>query len=283
MKMKFTTPVIITAPARKFSLSDRIMLLGSCFADNMAAKMSGAGFQVCSNPFGTLYNPESVGKAIKRLDSGTPFNAEDCVPMGAGAGLICSYEHHTSFARASEEEFLANANERLDDACKFWKRADRVIITLGTSFVWYSGGNAVANCLKRPAAEFTRSMLSPARTGLILQDIIDSHPGKDFTLTVSPIRHLGDGAHQNTLSKAALLLGADSCKGCYYFPAFEILNDELRDYRFYSEDLVHPSASAVQYIWERFLETCTEASGLELIRANEKAARRNAHRPMLTR
>ena len=243
--MKLTTQVNIDTPSRKFSLTDKIILLGSCFADNMAAKLSDAGFNVCSNPFGTLYNPESIRNAIRRLDSGTPFRAEDCVPMGAGAGLICSYEHHTSFARASEEEFLANANGRLLDACKFWEQADRVIITLGTSFVWYAGGNAVSNCLKRPASEFTRFMLPPGRTALIVQEIIDGHPDKDFTLTVSPIRHLGNGAHQNSLSKAALLLAADSCKGCYYFPAFEIMNDELRDYRFYAEDLVHPSPVAV--------------------------------------
>ena len=279
--MKLATTVNITPPERPFRLSDNIMLLGSCFADNLAAKLSDAGFQVCSNPFGTLYNPESVYNAIKRLDSCTLFVPEDCMPMGAGVGLICSFEHHTSFARASAAEFLDNADARLLDACAFWKNADRVIITLGTSFVWYAGGKAVANCLKRPAAEFTRSMLPAAQTSLLLQDIIAKHPGKDFTLTVSPIGHLGDGAHMNSLSKAALLLAVDSCQDCYYFPAFEIMNDELRDYRFYAEDLVHPSATAVQYIWERFLESCTDATELEAIRANEKAARQKAHRRIL--
>ncbi|MBO6169564.1 MAG: GSCFA domain-containing protein [Bacteroidales bacterium] len=279
--MKLWTKVIFPAPDRVFLLSDRIVLLGSCFADSIGRRMQGAGFDVMVNPFGTLYNPASLLSAVRRLDSDEPFRPKDCVEMGAGAGRICSFEHHTSFARESREAFLENANAKLDEARAFWQSCNRVILTLGTSFVWYSGGRVVSNCLKRPASEFTRKMLSPEESAACLRSIMDAHPEKDFTITVSPIRHMGDGAHANALSKAALLLAADSCKQANYFPAFEILNDELRDYRFYAEDLVHPSKQAEDYIWERFLETCTAKEELQRIEENEKAARRLAHRSIL--
>ena len=263
-------------------LTDKIMMLGSCFADSIAGKLSAGGFRICSNPFGTLYNPLSICKAVERLDSGKPFTGSDCVTMGAGAGLVCSFEHHTSFARATEEEFLHNANARLAEATDFWHSANVVIITLGTAFVWYHGGRPVANCLKRPAGEFERRLISTDEVAEALKSIISSHPEKHFVLTVSPIRHLGDGAHANALSKASLLL-ATATPAAEYFPAYEIMMDELRDYRFYAEDLVHPSPVAVQYIWERFLATMAAPSELPQIAANEKAARHSAHRPILNK
>lgn len=278
--MKLSTPVTIAAPRRPFSLSDKIVLLGSCFADNMGAKFAAAGFEVCTNPFGTLYNPESIRSAVERLDSTEPFGPADCVEMGAGAGRICSFSHHTSFARETAGEFLEHANSELDKAREFWRSADRVILTLGTALVWYHDGRAVANCLKRPAGEFERKMLSVSQIREALQEIIEAHPEKSFTVTVSPIRHLGDGAHINTLSKASLLL-ATAAAAADYFPAFEIMMDELRDYRFYADDLVHPSTAAVQYIWERFLETFVSPSDLSSILQNEKESKRRAHHQML--
>ena len=317
--MKFSTPVIIDHPERPFCLSDRIVLLGSCFADSIAAKLADAGFNVCANPFGTLYNPASIAEAAARLDSGKPFSPEDCVPMGAGAGRICSFWHHTSFARPTEEEFLTHANEELAKAREFWLQANRVVLTLGTAFVWQHDGRTVSNCLKRPACEFERKMLSVTQISETLQSIVAAHPEKRFLLTVSPIRHLGDGAHTNALSKSSLLLAAanaadsaaasgnratlgtvrggtakrwgpkdvsggwlpGSAEAAEYFPAFEIMMDELRDYRFYGEDLVHPSPAAVQYIWERFLETWVDPADLPQIAMNEKAARSKAHRQIL--
>ena len=280
--MKFFSQVVFPPLARRFSLSDRILLLGSCFADTIGSRMSAAGFDVLRNPFGTLYNPASLLCAVRRLDSGNMFGPEDCVPMGAGAGRICSFEHHTSFARADAEEFLEAANDSLAKARDFWSRCNRVILTLGTSFVWYHDGRPVSNCLKRPAAEFARRMLAPGESAGCLRAIVESHPEKEFLITVSPIRHMGaDGAHANSLSKAGLLLAADAIERASYFPAFEIMMDELRDYRFYSEDLMHPSGAAAGYIWERFLDSCVEPADLDTIKQNEKAARLSAHRPNL--
>ena len=279
--MKFWTQVSFPPLEEPFLLSDSIMLLGSCFADSIGGKMEAAGFNTLVNPFGTLYNPASLLGAVRRLDSASLYEPSDCVSMGAGANKICSFEHHTSFARNTAEEFLENANTKLLQARNFWSGCNRVILSLGTSFVWYSGCLPVANCLKRPAKEFCRRMLSVDESAKCLNEIIEAHPEKQFLLTVSPIRHLGDGAHSNSLSKASLLLAADECKKAIYFPAFEILNDELRDYRFYADDLVHPSAMAVERIWELFMETCTSVSERTAIEANEKAARLKAHRPLL--
>lgn len=278
--MKLITPVIADSAQQPFRLSDRIVLLGSCFADSIGARLTAAGFSTCINPFGTLYNPLSILEAVRRLDSGEPFDAADCVEMGAGAGRICSFRHHTSFARSTQEEFLQHANEELARAREAWMQATRVIITLGTAFVWYHDGQPVANCLKRPAAEFTRRMLNVSEISEALQAIISAHPEKRFTITVSPIRHMGDGAHANALSKASLMLGAKDLPADY-FPAYEIMMDELRDYRFYADDMLHPSDTAVRYIWERFLGVYVDPADLPAIAANEKAARIASHRPNL--
>ena len=266
----------------ELALSDRICVLGSCFADEIGARMDAAGFDVLRNPFGTLYNPASIAAAVARLDNAEPFTPEDCLEMGAGAGRICSFSHHTSFARPTAEEVLAHANERLAEASARWCACKRVILTLGTAWVWRAlerpGQPVVANCLKRPAREFAHELLSVEACTELLRGIIESHPDKQFILTISPIRHLGDGAHSNTVSKSTLHLAVQQLPVAY-FPAYEIVMDELRDYRFYADDLVHPAPVAVQIVWERFLDACTLPSERERILAAERASRAAAHRP----
>ena len=251
--MKLQTPVTLEPATVSVSYNDRIAVMGSCFADEIGKRLSDAGFQVLSNPFGTLYNPVSIGNAIARLASGTPFTAEDVVEMGAGAGKYCSFWHHTSFARETPEAFLENANARLAEAAAFWRRCNRVIVTLGTAWAFrYEGtGETVANCLKRPAAEFTRYRLAVQQTAAILQGLVRRHADRQFIFTVSPIRHMADGAHGNQLSKSTLLLATE---GLPYFPAYEIMMDELRDYRWWAEDMVHPSRQASAYLCDRFVE-----------------------------
>lgn len=279
--IKLSTPVSAAPTDARISLEDKIMVLGSCFADNIGSRLMDGGFDVCVNPFGTLYNPVSICNAVARLESGQPFGEADCVEMGAGAGLICSFFHHTSFARATREEFLSNANASLSEASAFWKSCSKVIISLGTAMVWKreKNGEVVSNCLKRPASEFTHEMLGVTHIFALLQLLVSSHPSKQFIFTVSPIRHMGDGAHANTLSKATLQLSLAKVQADY-FPAYEILLDELRDYRFYADDLVHPSRLAEDIIWQRFLESAVESADLPQILQNEKAARRSAHRPI---
>ncbi len=286
--MKLLTPVEFPASRLGLSLGDKVMVLGSCFADAVGEHLKAAGFSVCLNPFGTLYNPASIAGAMQRMSSARPFSASECVEMGAGAGLVCSFSHHTRFARESVEDFLENANDSLDEAADFWQDCNKVIVTLGTIYCFLHEGSVVANCLKRPAAEFERVPMSLGQVLQTLRAMVVSAPGKDFIFTVSPVRHLADGAHGNMLSKSTLLLAveqllADPQVGsrCEYFPAYEIVMDELRDYRFYAPDMVHPSAQAEDYIWERFLAWAVPASEHAEIAANEKAFRASQHRPNL--
>lgn len=263
-------------------------MLGSCFADNIGRIMTDMGFNVRVNPFGTLYNPVSVVNSVGRLGSAVPFAEDECVQMGAGSELFCSFSHHTAAARAAKGAFLADANEALSRDAVFFADADTVIVTLGTAWVyrWINTGEVVSNCLKRDAREFTRERLSVKMCRALLESMVSRFPDKRFIFTVSPIRHLKDGAEGNSLSKATLLLTVDEVVNahpdrCVYFPAYELMMDELRDYRFYAEDMVHPSQQAVNYIWERFCDFALPASDRSLLEQNRKAFLQSRHRPIL--
>lgn len=282
--IKLQTLVNFDASRVRVGLNDKVLVVGSCFADEVGIRMANAGFDVCVNPFGTLYNPVSILNSLKRLDENRRFTEADCVEMGAGAGLVCSFSHHTSFARKSAADFLLHANEELEKTSAFWNVCNKVIISLGTVFCFHSkaNGKVVSNCLKRPAAEFERKALTLEETASALRSIIELCKGKEIIFTVSPIRHLADGAHENQLSKSTLLLAVNSVtgNGVEYFPAYEILLDELRDYRFYAEDMVHPSAQAAEYIWQRFKGFAVPENEIEKVAANEKAFRSSCHRPI---
>ena len=303
--MKLQTPVADEPCKVGISYEDKIMMLGSCFTDNIGRQLADYGFDVCVNPFGTLYNPVSILRSVERLISGTPFTAEDCVQIGAGDTRWCSFSHHTSFARASREEFLEHANMALKAAHEHFLSCSKVIITLGTSWCFrHKESDAiVSNCLKHPASEFFRERLSAAEVTEALRRIVElcceSSAGvcpKQFIFTVSPIRHFKDGAHGNQISKSALLLGIDdllaglpadlSMNPFYfadYFPAYEIVMDELRDYRFYAEDMCHPTQQTVDYIRERFLGWALHANESPRLQEKIREYRRSCHIPLENR
>ena len=281
-------------------------MLGSCFSDNIGNQLVDLGFDVCVNPFGTLYNPVSILKSVERLISGEKFTEKDCIQIGAGDERFCSFSHHTSFARKTAEEFVENANNALENARMHFAQSTKVIITLGTSWCFRNNGSGevVSNCLKRLPGEFTRERLSAIETtaclcrimelcrmaeGMEMAQHIEFVP-KQFIFTVSPIRHFKDGAHGNQISKGALLLGIDDfLHGCPedlgmhphqsadYFPAYEIMMDELRDYRFYAEDMCHPSQQAVEYIRERFLAWALPACEHPRLEENIREFKRRSH------
>lgn len=303
--MKLQTPVADEPCKVGISYEDKIMMLGSCFTDNIGRQLVDYGFDVCVNPFGTLYNPVSILRSVERLISGTPFTAEDCVQIGAGDTRWCSFSHHTSFARASCEEFLEHANIALKVAHEHFLSCTKVIITLGTSWCFRhkESDSIVSNCLKHPASEFFRERLSAAEVTEALRRIVElcceSSAGvcpKQFIFTVSPIRHFKDGAHGNQISKSALLLGIDdllaglpadlSMNPFYfadYFPAYEIVMDELRDYRFYAEDMCHPTQQTVDYIRERFLGWALHADESPRLQEKIREYRRSCHIPLESR
>jgi len=266
--MKLKTEVEIGARRIVVEKGDKVLILGSCFASNIAAALEEIGCEVCLNPFGTLFNPFSIASSLRRLICANPFVNEECIQMGAGSELWCSFSHYTRFAKATAEEFLENTNEKLAEAAIFFSKADKIIITFGTAWTFRymedeshpMYGKIVSNCLKRPAKEFKREMatiesISSEWSELLSRPEMD---GKKFIFTVSPIRHMADGAHGNTLSKSSLLIATDRIISQHYdradyFPAYEILLDELRDYRWYAEDLVHPSEEAIEIIRKKFL------------------------------
>ena len=287
MMMKWQTPVAEGKCPVPLRAGDEIMVLGSCFADETGRRLAECGLDVCVNPFGTLYNPVSVCNSISRLQCGVPFTQEDCVEMGAGAGLVCSFSHHTSFARPTPEAFLANANAVLEVASARWKASNRVLITLGTAWVYRhkESGEVVANCLKRPAGEFSRERLTVPQTAALLKSLVQRYPDKFFVFTVSPIRHLSDGAHGNQVSKSILLLALEEVCAAFpdrtaYFPAYEILLDELRDYRFYAEDMVHPSLQAAEYVFGKFLSFAFPDEERSRLEERRRAFKASQHRPM---
>lgn len=270
--MQFTTPVDLPQGENSITHKDRIMLVGSCFATNIGRMLQERKFRIDINPFGTQYNPLSINSVLRRVAKGNVFYEESAELFGHN-GKWHSIMHHSDFSRDSREELLECINSRLLHAHTIADECSVVFITLGTAYAYIRKcDNTVAgNCHKLPAKEFDRRLLTVDE---IIEDFErtisiyrEKNPDIRFIFTVSPIRHLRDGAHDNQKSKATLLLAIDGIMDrhpecCSYFPAYEIMIDELRDYRFYAEDMLHPSETAVKYIWECFAkcyfgkETC---------------------------
>ena len=260
--MEFRTK--ITIPVSDFFINhdDKLMMMGSCFAENMAALLLDSGFRVDMNPFGTVYNPQSLASGIRNLLSRKKYATSD---LFSHQGLYHSFSHHSRFSDISAENCIKNINHRLETSADFLKTASFLIITYGTSYVYSlkSTEETVSNCHKLPDDLFTRKRLSVTDIvndwSLLVKELKNYNSNLKLLFTVSPIRHWKDGAHENQLSKSTLLLAIDELirqnDFCHYFPSYEIVMDELRDYRFYAEDMLHPSSIAVEYIRERFSET----------------------------
>jgi hypothetical protein len=271
--MKLQTIVDIKPSEWKIGYEDKILLLGSCFSDEIGAQMQQRYMQVTCNPFGTLYNPLSIAKAINLQI----FNSSNCkLPLVEHDGLWHSMAHHGSFSRSTKEEAEEAVNESIVAMQKALNEATVVIVTFGTAWVYEMNGDVVGNCHKLPEKLFTRRRLSVEEIVAAWRPILEQYKDKHWIFTVSPIRHIKDGLHENQLSKATLLMAAEelgntenrvqNTEQITYFPSYEIVLDELRDYRFYADDLVHPSSMAVSYIWERFVDTfCTNQTKNELV------------------
>ena len=245
--MDFRTKIEITRQEPQINHMTKMMLFGSCFSENIGGKLKDYKFDVDVNPFGILYNPLSILSNIERLIEKRNFEDDDIVEHN---GIYQSFMHskiRTSF----------------DKACEAVMKTDVFLFTFGTAYIFRlkETNEVVANCHKFPAATFERERLTVEQivdkwSGLI-DKLLENNPNVRMIFTVSPIRHWKDGAHENNVSKAILHLAIDNLKLKYpksviYFPAYEIVMDELRDYRFYANDMMHPSAVAVEYIWERF-------------------------------
>lgn len=231
------------------------LMMGSCFSTEVGRLLLAAGCDVTLNPFGILFNPASISDSIVRLERRTPFVEEDVIVRD---GQYCSFHHHGSFRRPSPEQFLADANSALEAGASAFERSRTVILTLGTAWIFRHTGRdiTVANCHKVPAREFRRERLTTGEIVEMLSAVIARHPDKRWILTVSPVRHKADGLHGNRVSKAILLVACDILAEKFpnvsYFPAYEIMTDELRDWKWYRENGTHPTAEAVSCIFDRF-------------------------------
>lgn len=264
--MHLSTDVIIQPIEQRIVYGDRLLFLGSCFADEIGNICKGLGFDALVNPFGVLFNPASICQSVERLESGKNFTKNDVIEVGGE--FYCTFSHNTEFWNPSPEKLLETVNGSLNSARQHFSQAKWIVISLGTSWIYRhkQSGLIVSNCHKLPSQLFQREFLTTEQSTELLSQLVEKHPDKQFIFTVSPLRHLKDGLHENQISKAALLLAVDEiCKRfghAHYFPAYEILLDELRDYRFYKEDMIHPTEQAVRYIWERFVSFAIAESEL---------------------
>lgn len=285
--MKLNTPVEIKPLERRLTYKDSILFIGSCFADEMGRRCTERYFDTRVNPFGVLFNPCSISDCLGLLE-GYGINAEQCsfIPDDVieTSGGFCSFHHHGSMARPTAQEFLDNANNVLADASDFYYREGWVVVSLGTAFIYTDkeSGNVVANCHKLPAGRFERTMIDANQVYDALSQYVAARPQRQWIFTVSPVRHLTDGLHANTLSKSTLHLGiqklVERYPNAHYFPAYEILMDELRDYRFYADDMMHPSAQAADYIFERFMDFALADSDRQLLSEAEKVRSMMQHK-----
>lgn len=287
--MIFSTNVKIPKSEFQITHASGIMMLGSCFAQNIGHRLQECKFRVELNPFGILYNPLSICEALRYILAPSSFDSDDDTFFYHNE-MWHSWLHHSDFSRRTKEGAIEAVSRRLTTAGEALASTDTLILTFGTAYVYRlaTNGRIVGNCHKVPQSQFTRSLLSVneivSQMQATIEALLQQRPTLKILFTVSPIRHLRDGAHDNQVSKATLLLAIEELQRLYphstlYFPSYEIMLDELRDYRFYSEDMIHPSGVAVDYIWERFTETYFSKETQQLNNELCEIARALAHRP----
>ena len=268
--------------------SDNVVLLGSCFSDNIGAKMHGALFQATVNPMGTLYNPMSIARGVQRLIENRPVAGQELFMQ---SGVWNSFDFHSRHSMPDKQVTIDRMNGRIEQGHQALKQARMLTITLGTAIVYRlkSTGEVVANCHKVPQHEFERKMATVSEMVKELDEMVarlhQFNPELKIIFTVSPIRHIADGLDVNSLSKASLRVAihetiARHSDYCDYFPAYEIMMDDLRDYRFYASDMVHPSDVAVEYIWQAFQATYLDDHSALAVARCERVNKRLQHRPM---
>ena len=260
--MRLHTPVICQPFTEQMDLSDTVLAMGSCFTEHIAGKMREYHLPVCLNPTGIIYNPLSITTCLNRLVEGRLYAERDLLKVN---GLWCGLDHHGAFSSPDRDQALIRINESFQAGKEALRQATWVILTFGTAYVYThkATGKVVNNCHRLPADHFKRELTRSPRLVQAITEAVHRlrsiNPSARVLLTVSPVRHLRDSAPLNQLSKAQLITAChdlcDHLPDCFYFPAYEIVLDELRDYRFYDRSLTHPNETAVEILWERFQTT----------------------------
>lgn len=287
--MKLFTKAEIGEIPVKIQHSDRILTLGSCFAEHIGDKLLTNKFHITCNPFGIIYNPVSLSKSIKRMITSSLIIQEE---LQLCQNTHCHMDFHSQYNLLDKQATVNGINEAISSVHAFANEGiDWLIISLGTAFVYrYNETNeVVANCHKIPAMQFKRSLLEPNEILVALKECVESiksiNPKSRTIFTVSPIRHTRDGLQQNSRSKARLIDAANEMAElydeCYYYPAFEILIDELRDYRWFEADLIHPNQQAVNHIWNQFKTFALSEESITMIDRIEAIHRNLQHKPFI--
>ncbi len=257
MDTSFTTKVTITPLKEPMGYPDNWLSLGSCFADNIGGKLRNAGFMTCLNPFGVLFNPISIATSLQTIMDYIPIAEDELFQLGS---LWNHFQFSNLYSGVDRSATLQAMNKQLEEASSFFNTTNVLMLTFGTAWVYEYNktGEVVSNCHKLPANAFRRRRLSVNEIVRSYTDLLQKLPERiRIIMTVSPVRHWKDGAHENTVSKSTLHLAIEELIARYpdsivYFPAYELVIDELRDYRFYNDDLVHPTLKAVEYVWNAF-------------------------------
>lgn len=282
MSPSFTTPVTIVPLQEPPGYHQQWFTLGSCFSENIGRRLTQAGFNTCVNPFGVLFNPLSISRSVKRLLGNTLVAEKELFLHGS---VWNHYDFSNLHSGVDRQTTLLEMNKAITDASEQFQQAGVLMITFGTSWIYEARqtGEVVANCHKLPANQFIRRRLT-------MNEIVDEYSkllstlpsGMRVIFTVSPVRHWKDGAHENTLSKSVLHLAIDELINLFpsyaYFPAYELVLDELRDYRFFTDDMVHPSDLAVDYVWQQFINFGFSTHTRTIIREVEDFRRMQQHR-----
>lgn len=284
--MKFRTEIEAVKSNHRISISQRVLMLGSCFTDNIGSRLDMDGFKVIHNPLGPLYNPVSIANCIKRALGRQYYSADELVQGPNGYHCL---DYASRYSGDNRDEVTDHVNRDFGNVAESIDNPDlqTLVITFGSAFVFERHGAVVGNCHKFPAPEFERRLLSVSEIVGLWSSIIESLPTNiHIIFTVSPIRHLADGLHGNEISKATLLLAVDQLCTSYagraeYFPSYEIMIDDLRDYRFYASDMKHPSEVAVDYIYDFFLNTYTTRQTQDEAAENRRRYRASQHRQIL--
>ena len=285
--MKLQTEIPLTKQLyNQIDYSSKLLLLGSCFSENIGRKFSYFKFQSTINPFGILFHPVAIENLITRSVNKDYYSENDLYFNNEQWSCL---DAHSKLNKTSKEELLNELNTQLDETHNQLKVSNHLIITLGTSWVYrhIDTDKIVANCHKIPQKQFLKELLSADEIAESLEAIVSLvksiNPKISFLFTVSPVRHIKDGFIENTQSKAHLLTAIhriiEPRKQMYYFPSYEIMMDELRDYRFYNADMIHPSLVAIDYIWEKFKRVWLSEDALETSEIVASIQAKKAHRP----
>jgi len=284
--MKWSTEIPISKGPHPIDYQSGVLLLGSCFAAHMGDRLGYFQFRNWTNPFGVVFHPAPIAALVARALEQRPFTQED---LFQHMGLWRSFAAHGSLAHPESEMALGLLNRSLATLKEALCTASHVVLTLGTAWGYrhLESETLVANCHKQPSGHFQKELTGVAALTEMLDALLGSiqqvNPEATLILSVSPVRHLRDGIVENQRSKAHLVSAvhaAASAYGAAYFPAYELLVDELRDYRFYAEDMAHPNAIAVQHVWERFREAWVSPAAKPLMDRVDALRKGLAHKPL---